>query len=156
VCASTQQLLSYLLVVNKICHLISPSLPPSSLSLSSLILSLSVWSRAHARFWRALAAHFHQALPSTHIRSNLSLRSEHVRGWGNGGLCSNYGAILSYTNWHNHNHVWARYGVFHWNPHHQYTGWHCRWWWWSCWSYHYQHCHIYSGSSTTAIYACHV
>jgi len=80
--------------------------------------------------------------------------TEHVRGWGNGGLCTNYGAILAYTNWHSNNHVWARYGVFHWNAHHQYTGWHCHWWWWSCWRYHYQHCHIYNGAGTSAIYAC--
>lgn len=116
--------------------------------------------------WRARMddlpmASTHTAQAERHARhgsdshpSFLYFCSEHVSGWGNGGLCSNYGAILSYTNWHGGNHVWARYGVFHWNPHHHFTGWHCHWWWWYCWRYHYQHCHIYNGAGTTAIYAC--
>jgi len=76
----------------------------------------------------------------------------HVYGWGHGGRCTNFRAVMSFTRTNGNNHVWVRYGTFHWNPHHYRTGWHC-WWWW-CWHYHYQYCHLYSGGNALAIYAC--
>ena len=78
--------------------------------------------------------------------------STYVDGWGNGGSCSNYQAIMSFTKSGGTHHSWVRAGVFGWNPHHQFTGYHC-WWWW-CWSYNYQHCQLYSGGDVMAIYAC--
>jgi len=81
----------------------------------------------------------------------------HIYGWGHGGRCTNFRAVLSFTRYNGNNHVWVRYGTFHWSPHHYRSSRWCRWWWgWRCWTYHWQYCHLYSGGNALAVYACRV
>jgi len=66
-------------------------------------------------------------------------------GCQRGGLCSNYHAIMSFTQASYNNHRWIHSGTFNWGPPHH----HC-WWWFGT------HCRYYCqiGPGAIGVYAC--